>query len=562
MDAEEQWSIVEEVEKFDLDAEYKFLLLEPAWVYKDYMETFKCIAFSMIHSPGFSYSYFQERAHYYSDLLYQASKCQGILKAWQSRLWEQGFSWAQEERISLTTFDKSTVLVGVQEVDTSLNLYQQPQEVRVLLRRLSLGRVMEDMGSKEQFEELIKSVRIAVSLAKKGIMKILGDNIKHELPGGRTLTLPETALKIVINYSHGDGGLLCLGFVKKEVPHRVTEAVYLGSLCSSLSEAYNQMKEYMFEFGDIRKVCGKSETAGESVELEEFGGSDVSGKLGASDDCEEEVVLNLSEDNVKFKLTDESNQRSSENRHKLRHYGELLHTLLPELGVDLEDMEVGEQDEKGEQNEEEEQDKDGEQDQAEVQEEEKRKQQTLDEEVLQDIEKAEEILQDIEKYEEILQDLENLEMEEQDVEKQKKAVKKGSSGSKSDEKSEEDSAEEKKKSAVKKSVMKKSAKKASESEEESEEESDEDAPPKKVSVGKLKYGAASKPDISDESEAEEEKEDEEEEQPIAPKAAAAEKILKSPTRLSFPKAPPPGVNEEDSDDGFQSPATPSEEEED
>jgi len=50
--------------------------------------------------------------------------------------------------------------------------------------------------------------------------------------------------------------------------------------------------------------------------------------------------------------------------------------------------------------------------------------------------------------------------------------------------------------------------------------------------------------------------------------AAAPATMKSPpsaTKASpFPKAPPPAAGEEDSDDGFQSPATPeaSEEEED
>ena len=62
----------------------------------------------------------------YSQLLQLANQCQGILKAWQTRLVKQGGSWDLEKRTSLTTFDKSTVEIG-ELIDLQLNLYQQPQ---------------------------------------------------------------------------------------------------------------------------------------------------------------------------------------------------------------------------------------------------------------------------------------------------------------------------------------------------------------------------------------------------------------------------------------------------
>ena len=72
-----------------------------------------------------------------------------------------------------------------------------------------------------------------------------------------------------------------------------------------------------------------------------------------------------------IKLTEVEKQECAEERLKLKRYVELMHTLLPELGVDLENL--GKQDEQVEQREEE--------------------QEKLHEDVLQDIEKAEEALQ-------------------------------------------------------------------------------------------------------------------------------------------------------------------------
>ena len=48
----------------------------------------------------------------------------------------------------------------------------------------------------------------------------------------------------------------------------------------------------------------------------------------------------------------------------------------------------------------------------------------------------------------------------------------------------------------------------------------------------------------------------------APKNSPGKIKLMSNTASPFPKAPPPVEGEEDSDDGFQSPATPSEDEDD
>ena len=146
----------------------------------------------------------------------------------------------------------------------------------------------------------------------------------------------------------------------------------------------------------------------------------------------------------------------------------------------------------------------------------------------------------------------------------KKAKRKSNRSSDSEEESEEESSDE----GPKKSKGKgKAKKKDSESEESEEESEDESAPPKKMSFGKPK--SAAKPDISDESEEEEEEDedDEDEEARVQPKVVPA--VQQQPARVHpsskaspFPKAPPPDENEEDSDDGFQSPATPSEDEED
>ena len=146
----------------------------------------------------------------------------------------------------------------------------------------------------------------------------------------------------------------------------------------------------------------------------------------------------------------------------------------------------------------------------------------------------------------------------------KKAKRKSNRSSDSEEESEEESSDEGPKKTKGKGKAKK---KDSESEESEEESEDESAPPKKMSFGKPK--SAAKPDISDESEEEEEEDedDEDEEARVQPKVVPA--VQQQPARVHpsskaspFPKAPPPDENEEDSDDGFQSPATPSEDEED
>ena len=73
------------------------------------------------------------------------------------------------------------------------------------------------------------------------------------------------------------------------------------------------------------------------------------------------------------------------------------------------------------------------------------------------------------------------------------------------------------------------------------------------------------PDISDE---ESDDDDEPQAKPVkpvkkpAPKNSPGKIKLMSNTASPFPKAPPPVEGEEDSDDGFQSPATPSEDEDD
>ena len=138
-------------------------------------------------------------------------------------------------------------------------MYQQPQVVRPLLRRLSLGRLMEDMGSKDEFEELFESVKLIVNLAKKGIMSILRSNIKLEMSEDVALALPETALRIVIDYSKGGGGLERNGFVQKETPQRVTEDYYLTNLYRILGRIYNRNTCSLLEgFGSYMRNLKKS----------------------------------------------------------------------------------------------------------------------------------------------------------------------------------------------------------------------------------------------------------------------------------------------------------------
>jgi len=114
---------------------------------------------------------------------------------------------------------------------------------------------------------------------------------------------------------------------------------------------------------------------------------------------------------------------------------------------------------------------------------------------------------------------------------------------------------------------KKVAQKKRVSSEVSDEESEEERPKKVTSKKKVSSEvsdeeseeednpkASKTPDISDESEEEEPKE-----KPILKPPTEAPKPMLLSKASPFPKAPPPG-DESDSDDGFQSPATPSEDE--
>ena len=227
---------------------------------------------------------------------------------------------------------------------------------------------MENMGSKEELEKLLECVSLTVSSVKRGILKILGSNVNLEISEGEAMTLPETAIWIVIDYSQEGGGLESLGFMKEEVSRRVTEAYYLGNIYQILYRIYYQMNGYMFKFGRVRSISGTPEDVnsgdGVKVELEYF--------------------INIQEENAKFEivnLTDEQMQEWTEERLKLNRYVKLLHTLLPELGVNLEDL--GEQEEQ-------------------VQEE--KEQKIMNEAILQDIEKAAQALRKLKQSDDQFED--------------------------------------------------------------------------------------------------------------------------------------------------------------
>ena len=105
-DYEDDGKYANQIQEFDLDDEYKLFREEDLFpTFPIPYVSYDSVAYIMLRNTNDPTTQMIS----YSQLLQLATQCQGLLKAWQTRLVEQG---ASEERTSLITFDKSTVGLG------------------------------------------------------------------------------------------------------------------------------------------------------------------------------------------------------------------------------------------------------------------------------------------------------------------------------------------------------------------------------------------------------------------------------------------------------------------
>ena len=120
----------------------------------------------------------------YSLVLEQAQHLQGLLVAWKSRAVSMAASWGLDERTTFTqTAPLATMsaLVRAQlhrcEKRCIWNFYTLHPETRLVFRRLSVGSVMDGLGSEAAFLQLVEDVNSAVTLAKAAVMHLLRSGV-------------------------------------------------------------------------------------------------------------------------------------------------------------------------------------------------------------------------------------------------------------------------------------------------------------------------------------------------------------------------------------------------
>ena len=164
-------------------------------------------------------------------------------------------SWGQGER---TTFTQTAPLVTMSALVRDQlrdcegyiwrRYYTLHPEARPTIRRLSVGLVMDGLGSEAVFLRLVQDVSSVVTLAKAAVMHLLRSSlVLEEEVWGRRVELPHAALQLVLQHASREGGLDKLGGCCQEVGSRVTEGFYLRWICKRVANILGVFKRLMFE---------------------------------------------------------------------------------------------------------------------------------------------------------------------------------------------------------------------------------------------------------------------------------------------------------------------------
>ena len=218
----------------------------------------------------------------YSQVLELAQHLQGLLGAWKSRAVSTAASWGQDERTTFTQtapLDTMSALVRAElrhcEERHIQDFYMLHPETRLVFHRLSVGSVMDGLGSEAVFVSLVEDVNSVVTLAKAAVMHLLRSSlVLEEEVWGHRVELPHPALQLVLQHASREGGLNKLGACCQEVGSRVTEGFYLHWISKRIVDLLVVFKSLMF--GGKNRLVMMDE--GEPDERYQVRGVDVLGE--------------------------------------------------------------------------------------------------------------------------------------------------------------------------------------------------------------------------------------------------------------------------------------------